>query len=123
MTSEEIKEKLNKLVLNQNWGTVERRTVDEHGGIPENIAIIQDTVTYIHKLESKIKRLEEYDEKRDIALHAKLIDRTRKETAKEILQHFMDAPTCQHPTIATGNFMFGKDYIRELAKKYGVEVE
>lgn len=50
-------------------------------------------------------------------------DEIRKQAAKEILQHFMGLPTCQHPTIGTGQFMFGKNYIRELAKKYGVEVD
>ena len=42
---------------------------------------------------------------------------------KFILQHFMGLPTCQHPTIGTGNFMFGKWYIKELANKYGVKLD
>lgn len=50
-------------------------------------------------------------------------DEIRKQTAKEILQHFMGLPTCQHPTIGTGQFMFGKNYIRKLAKEYNVEVD
>lgn len=50
-------------------------------------------------------------------------DEVRKETARAILQTMYNCQTCRHPTIATGNFLFGKDYIRSLATEYSVEVE
>lgn len=79
--------------------------------MPQRKSRIELYVTRLAELEDKIERGE-----------LRVADEVRKETAREILQKFMDAPTCKHPTIATGWFTFGKEYVKKLAAEYGVEV-
>ena len=51
-------------------------------------------------------------------------DEIRKEVAKEIFQELYNLPVCTHQTIGTGQYTFGRKYVKDWAKtKYGVEVD
>lgn len=51
-------------------------------------------------------------------------DEVRKEKAKEIFQELYNLPVCEHPTIGTGQYTFGRRFVKQWAKeKYGVEVD
>lgn len=89
----------------------------------------QETLAYIERLKEACQSAIQSFTRMETLYKVKcnelefVAEKTKKCVAKEILQHFMSLPTCQHPTIATGHFTFGKDYIRNLAKEYGVEVD
>ena len=75
---------------------------------------VNEASDLIRSLKSRIRRLEAYDEQRDIALHARLIDETRAETAREI---FEEIEKLIEPN---GNYLWRWDLnkIAELKKKY-----
>lgn len=53
----------------------------------------------------------------------RVVDKARKEIAQEIFQKLYNLPVCTHPTIGTGQYTFGREYVKSWAKEYGVEVE
>lgn len=66
------------------------------------------------RLNSQVNRLKKYDEKRDIALHARLIDETRANTASAI---FKDIEKCR-VVGSYGMHYYLKADIDELKNKY-----
>ena len=69
----------------------------------------------VARLQSKINRLEKYDEERDIALHSRLIANARSEAAKEIFEEIDNKIGFQHDVIDILNIL------DELRKKYTEE--
>lgn len=52
------------------------------------------------------------------------VEQAKKQTAKEILQELYNLPVCTHSTIGTGQYTFGRRFVKDWAKsKYGVEVD
>ena len=91
----------------------------------EDMLIVGMIVGTISALNQKINRLKKYDKERDIALHARLIAETRKETAKKVLQAVM-LKAWSHNTDENGNvwnYCITVGELNEIAKQFSTEVE
>ena len=83
---------------------------------------VNEASELIRSLKSRIKRLEAYDEQRDIALHARLIGETRVDTARGIFEPIINAlkyTTFASPLEKNGTL----DYIYSLRDKYIKDVK
>ena len=102
----DILEKLNQLVLEENWGTVDRvHTAECPNGIPKGVAVIMEAIEEIKRLRMRI-----INWRNDIEADEKV----RKETAKDILQDWYN------DLIGMGIDGY---YVKQIAEKYGVEID
>lgn len=116
----DILEKLNKIALKTNWGTVER--VD---GVPKAVAVIQEAMEEIKRLREQNDELYTFKRKLEDELiengFAEYADEKFKTLTdyktgiKEILQKWYD-------DIVKGLGEDG-DYIKEIAQNYGVTLD
>ena len=72
-------------------------------------------MTEIERLESKVNRLKQYDEERDIRLHARLTETARAESIKEFAERLKDdmVPNIDDSYIES----FVEEYIDNLVKE------
>lgn len=83
---------------------------------------VNEASELIRSLKSRIRRLEAYDEQRDIALHKRLIDETRVDTTSKIFEEIINAlkyTTFASPLEKNGTL----DYIYSLREKYIKDVK
>ena len=80
------------------------------------LKLLKDAFYLTNRQQAKIKRLQKYDEERDIALHSRLIETARAEAIREFAERLKE-------DLKSNNYIVSFDRIDNLVKEMAGEQE